>query len=527
MMSLRTAYRQLWLLFIVVAVLAGVSAPALAISLEEEVELGRKIDAQILKEYPLITDQKALNEINEYGSKLIKNVRRPEIEYHFRILKDDELNAFSTPGGYVYFSEHLWNVLRKDERIGVLAHEIVHTDRRHALDAISKQQRRQLWLTLLLTVVGANSTWGDIAGLAESLYSLKYSRGDEQQADEIGVELAAQAGYNPAGLLLAMRKIGRFQSEAGGQPPKVFSSHPPTKERLAYLEQLLTKMNVPIPPENIQDTARSDMIGTVTSVERNTVQFTSSKPQAVGDIVWLMAGGWDYYYEKRTPVPIARGVVRSVGNQIAAEFWPVSESKVKEIKPGIGVYAPPTPSLESGAGKLSYISRDSKALGKLQANSKFNKLDRLLGRQVVWNKDYSKLVTDNVGYLVVTNPEHETGYVAVTRSKYMYAPIAADAVLVRLNDKDQDRWVGPIVSIGRGGQTIEIMPNRTLEPDKTYDVVYPAWDDEISYEKRIVGTAIPKSTSGKIVLQMNGYVPGWNIDSIQNGFDVYEQPGQK
>lgn len=506
---------------IIVAILIAAALPLFATTLEEEVDLGKKIDDQILKQYPQITDKQALEQINEYGQNLKKGVQRPEIEYHFRILKDDDLNAFSTPGGYVYFTDHLWNVLRKDERIGVLAHEIVHTDRRHALDAISKQQRRQLWLTAILTVIGANQTWGDIAGLAESLYTLKYSRGDEQQADEIGVQLTKQAGYNPAGLLLAMRKIKRFQDESGGEQPKIFSSHPPTDERLRYIESLLVKMNVPIPPENIQDQARSDRVGTVTAVSGNSVDFAASKPVKNGDLVWVMGNGWDYYYEKQTPVPVARAIVRATGDPSKAEIWPLSAAKQSDIKAGVGIYAPPLPEMEPGVARIRYVSHDADAVGRLATTSRLVVFDRMLARQIVWNKDNSRLVVDNVGYVVITDPSSDTGYLAVTRPKFAYAPVGADSTLVRLQDPEQDRWVSPVFSIGRRGQTIEARPTKALDPNKTYEVAYPAWNSDDSYSQRVVGTAKLRSSDGKVVLQMTGFTPGWTMNDIREGFDIY------
>lgn len=499
-------------------------APAMGISLREEIDLGKKIDSEILKQYALTNDEEALRQINEYGEKLIQGVWRPEIKYHFRILKDDQMNAFATPGGYVYFTERLWNTLREDERIGVLAHEIAHTDRRHALDAISKQQRRRLWMAVILTAVGASRIWGDVAGLAESLYTLKYSRGDEQQADEVGVELCEKAGYNAAGLLMAMRKIQRFQTEAGGEPPKIFSSHPPTRERLDYLRNLLVGKGVEIPPEDVVDEANPHLIGTVTVVDGRVVQFTHTEPRANDDIVWLMRPGWDFYYEKRTSVPIARGVVTgSTGNDtLTAETWPMPYARKGDIAAGVGVYAPPTPDIGQSVGTVHQLDPEAPTVGRLESAERLLALDRLLARQVVWNDDRTVLVTDNVGYLVVLDPANEVGFVAAQRGKYAYAPVAAGSALTRFSDPDQDRWVGPIVSIGRGGRTVEVLPNRLLSAEKTYEIAYPAWDPSDSYRTRVVGTAGFAPEGGKMVLKMTGFRNGWSIERIRNAFDVYE-----
>ena len=515
------AGRYLLILGMVLTLVAG-SIPVQAISLAEEIELGQKIDAEILKQTPLSDDEAAQKEIEEYGQKLVEDVRRPEIEYHFKILAGEDLNAFAVPGGYVYFSERLWNVFRKDERIGVLAHEIVHIDRRHALDAISKRQRRRIWLAVLLTVVGANRTWGDVAGLAESMYTLKYSRGDEQQADGVGVELTEKAGYNPAGLLGAMRKIKRFEEERGGAPPKIFSSHPPTGDRLAYLEQLITDKGVPVPPEDVKELTSPHRVGTVMAVADDTVEFGASKPLELGDVVWVMGKGWDYHYENRTAVPIARAVIIKTGTRPTARVWPMATAKKGEIAAGAAVHDPPEPAPPVGIGTIEPISHHAGSLGKLSSETQLSEFDRLLGVQSVWDEKHENLINDHVGYVVIRDPTSPTGFAAIGRPKYSYAPLAERSVLVRLKDPDHERWVGPIVSIGRGGQTIEVLPNREMDPDKTYEVTCPAWNEDSGYSKRVVGTARLQST-GKIVLKMASYRVGWSIHDVQNGFDVYEK----
>ncbi len=526
-------WNKLWTLALILSVLAVVasvaSRPAGAVTLKEEVDLGRRLDGEILKQTPQVSDRQALKEIDELGQRLAKGVWRPEIKYHFRILRDDDLNAFSTPGGYVYFSDHLWNVLRRDERIGVLAHEIVHSDRRHALDAILKAQRRQIWIAVLLTAVKANETWANVADLAHQVYTLKYSRGDEQQADEVGVELCQKAGFNPAGLLLAMRKIRRFQDERGGQPPKIFSSHPPTAEREQYLTKLLQSQGVPIPPEDVKDVPNPHRIGQVDAGDGQRVRFTTSQSLDKGSAVWLMGSGWDYHYENHTQVPIARAVVTSDASPYEAVVWPMPVGRANEIGKGTGVYAPPVPKPEDGVGKVVPVSHAVGDVGNLQLASELPRLQRLLARQVVWDKNYTKLIYDNVGYVVLTGGPGESKFVSLSRPRYSYAPVSENSILVKLSDPDQKRWYGPVVSIGRSGQTIELTTDRTRETlagdrdsGKSFDVAIPAWDPMESYESRVVGTALLKSLDKKIVLQMTGFTLGWSMAAVHNGFDIYE-----
>lgn len=522
MRSQLLAFRFMTIVLAVLFVGSLACSSTWAYSLEEEIELGKKLDEEILKQNPLSTDTQALAEINEYGQNLVKNVKRKEIKYHFRIIQDKEFNAFATPGGYVYFTERIWNALRKDERIGVLAHEIVHVDKRHALDAISKQQRQRLWLAVLLTAARANRTLTDITGILHSVYSLKYSRENEREADKVGVELLQKAGYNPAGLLLAMRKINRVQEGSGGQPPKVLSSHPSTPERMRYLEEMLVEMGVPVPPENVAQEQAQHRIGDITDVRGSRIEFVSSKTLRPGEVVWLMKRGWDHYFEKMTGVPAARAVVSMQVNQTyTAEFTLLPNARASDISKGDGVYDPPKPAAETSDIRLGTD-------GRIVSGKPLKRLDRFLARQTVWNADHTALQYDNTGYVVIMDPSTPTGYVAASRPAFDYS-VETGAVLRPVTDANKARWLGPVISIGRGGGTIEVSTDRDtarlnsdLSSGKVFDVLVPAWDPKQSYESRVVGTAVLRSLGPKIVLQMRTYAAGWNIQKIQNGFDIYE-----
>ena len=109
MTKLSKAAAGYWVLVIVGLAALGAGSPTQAVTLQQELELGKKVDAQILKQTPLSSDQAALKEMNELGQAIVKNVKRPEIRYHFRLLNEgDQFDAFSIPGGYVYFSQRTW-----------------------------------------------------------------------------------------------------------------------------------------------------------------------------------------------------------------------------------------------------------------------------------------------------------------------------------------------------------------------------------------------------------------------------------
>lgn len=516
---------------IMVALMIGV--PAFAVTLQEEIDLGKKLDAQILKEKPVSSDQSAQKEIDRLGQIVVKKggLNRPTIEYHFKVLKGTDLNAFSTCGGYIYFTDHLWSVLRTDERAGVLAHEIVHSDRRHALDAVLKQQKRSTILGAILILAGAGRTISDVVGIANQLSSLKYSRGDEKQADQIGLQYLHSAGMNPAGLLLALRKIGKFEAEAGQKQPTILMNHPQTPERLRYITEDLRKMGVTVPPDDVVTKNSSDRIGAITSLSNTTVEFTSSKSLKPSDVVWIMGTGWDYYYESRTATPVARVVVASVkGSGYTGKPYVLNAAKAKSIGKGMEVYDPPVPPLPSGVG---FVVADPKAsfqsyTVQSERGQPFAKMQRLLPVSVVWNDKGSKLANEPVGYAVVTDPAIRLGgTVLIQRPKYSYAPVNTGAVLVNVTDPDSARWAGTVLSIGKSSRQVEVVPNLPLDPGKIYEVAYPAWEKTDSYAQRVVAKAKFTKTGSKVVMSITEFAPGWSIDQIQPGFDVYEQSSRK
>jgi len=523
---------SIWIsLFVAMTVLAA-GDRAFAVSLQEEIDLGKKLDAQVLKDTPLSSDEAAQREIDRLGQIIVRKggLSRPQIVYHFRVLKDDDLNAFSTCGGYIYFTDHLWNILRTDERAGVLAHEIVHSDRRHSLDAMLKLQKRSTILGVILILAGANRTVTDIVDMANQLSTLKYSRGDEKQADEIGLQYLHNAGLNPAGLLLALRKIGRFEVGAGQRPPTILANHPQTPDRLHYIEADLVKMGVPVPPENVATKNAADKIGAVTSRTNDVIYFTSSKPLKPGDVVWLMSRGWDYYYETHTTIPMARVVVSSTSrSESSGRMYAANPDKTASIGKGSEVYWLPAPPPASGVGVISVDSVGS--VGSVRVlpvgGHSFAKMERLLPVSVIWSEKESLPANEPVGYVVITDPASRTGFMSIDRPKYAYAPTKAGAVLISLDDPNADRWAGAVVSVGVSSKQVEVLPSRPLDPAKTYDVAYPAWEKSDLYKQRIVAIAKFTQSSNKIVMSITQLKPGWSMTSILPGFDIYEQPSQK
>jgi predicted Zn-dependent protease len=164
----------------------------------------------------------------------------PGWNWEVNVIDSSELNAFCMPGGKIMFYSGLINQLKlTDEEIAVvMGHEIAHALREHSREQVSQAIAAQTALGLGTSVFGLSQTTAQIASIGyQAFIATHFSRTDEAEADRIGLELSARAGYNPrAGVTLWQKMIN---ANAGGQLPEFLSSHPADSTRVQQIESLL------------------------------------------------------------------------------------------------------------------------------------------------------------------------------------------------------------------------------------------------------------------------------------------------
>ena len=155
--------------------------------------------------------------------------------WEVNVITSNEINAWCMPGGKIAVYSGLIDQLRlsDDELAAVLGHEMAHALREHARERASEQAVAGLGISILSAAIGA----GDVGqqGMQYAymgLLGLPNSRAHETEADRIGVELAARAGYNPHAAITLWQKM---EQVGGGEPPKFLSTHPPRADRLRDL----------------------------------------------------------------------------------------------------------------------------------------------------------------------------------------------------------------------------------------------------------------------------------------------------
>jgi predicted Zn-dependent protease len=212
------------------------------INQEEEIAIGRDLAATLLGAAPLVNDAKLQTYVNNVGRWIAAQSERPDLPWQFGVLDAPQLNAFAVPGGTIFITRGLLERMRSEaELAGVLGHEIVHVVKKHHLKAIQKGAMTALAgdaLALATQNRGSAATNEKLVSFGKEMYSRGLDKGDEFEADRLGVVLAARAGYESYGLPSVLQTLQSMNAEDSGVA-LMFKTHPAPGERL---EQLGDKM---------------------------------------------------------------------------------------------------------------------------------------------------------------------------------------------------------------------------------------------------------------------------------------------
>lgn len=227
---------------------------AYAYSWEEEVRLGTEADKQIQQQFGVYDDKKLQQYVDRVAQDVLaeSHMRRPDTpaqfrntEFTFRVLDSPVINAFALPGGYVYVTRGLMAHLNNEAQLAVvLGHEIGHVAGRHASQQAAKQQLMQGLLlggavaSQVAFGGGAGENVANIGGTAAQLLSLSYSRDNERESDQLGVEYAARAGYDAAEGAAFFTSLKRQRQQSGQSIPTWQSTHPDPGKREDTVKQL-------------------------------------------------------------------------------------------------------------------------------------------------------------------------------------------------------------------------------------------------------------------------------------------------
>jgi beta-barrel assembly-enhancing protease len=223
------------------------------VSVADERQAGTVMQQKIAEEMNLIEGTAANTRVNEIGARLLSVLPRQDFDYKFHVVQDRVPNAFTIPGGFIYVHTGLITFAEDDSELaGVMAHEIGHAYGRHPAKSISRAYGFQLLSSGLFG--DKQGKLGNVAlQIAQGGLLSKHGREDEREADDIGYALLKRSGYQTSGLLRFLRKIEQIQPRTSFP---LFSSHPPTPERIARLEELEQGGDLPVITGDVLSTSR-------------------------------------------------------------------------------------------------------------------------------------------------------------------------------------------------------------------------------------------------------------------------------
>ncbi len=239
----------------------------------DEIKQGQEAAAEIAKTAKFDTNQADNDRVNRIGQQLAATADATQIPagfgndhvfpftWHFHIIEDKAINAFSLPGGQVYINSGLLKAVRSDDELaGVLGHEMTHSAHHHIQELSHEQSKMSsAMLAGLIAAVVAHVPTQDVGGLlAGAQYSavgyinFHFSQPAERDADHGGTIMMEKAGYNPVGMLTFMEQLGDFENRGPSVNAGIFQDHPETAERVAAINRELGEMNVSVTPSAVR-----------------------------------------------------------------------------------------------------------------------------------------------------------------------------------------------------------------------------------------------------------------------------------
>lgn len=212
-------------------------------SIEKEIALGKGLAQDIERSAKIVDDPVVAEFINRMGQNLVRN-SDAKVPFTIKVVDSEEINAFALPGGFFFINSGL--ILAADteaELAGVMGHEIAHIAARHGTRGATRGQIANL-ATIPLIFMGGWAGFGirQAAQVAIPVGFLMFSRGFEREADMLGLQYMYKAGYDPGAFIDFFEKLQSKEKRKPGTLAKVFSSHPPTDDRVTAAQKNIQEM---------------------------------------------------------------------------------------------------------------------------------------------------------------------------------------------------------------------------------------------------------------------------------------------
>jgi predicted Zn-dependent protease len=203
-------------------------------SIEKEIALGKQMAQEVERQAKIVDDPIIAEYVNRVGQNLVRN-SDAKVPFTIKVIDSEEINAFALPGGFFFVNTGiLMHADNEAEMAGVMAHEIAHVAARHGTRQATRGQIAQIASIAPLIVLGGWAGYGayQAMGLLVPLGFLQFSRNFESEADFLGLQYMYKAGYDPTSFVDFFEKVQSQEKTRPGTMSKLFSSHPPTDDRI-------------------------------------------------------------------------------------------------------------------------------------------------------------------------------------------------------------------------------------------------------------------------------------------------------
>ncbi len=219
-------------------------------SVQQDQEIGQQSASDVEQQLPIISSKAVNRYINAIGKRLADVAPGADFTYEFKVVNASDINAFALPGGYMYLNRGLIEAAGSEGMLaGVMAHEMAHVALRHGTNQASKAYLGQTGLGILGGLIsGDNSstekTVNAVGGFGMNALFLKFSRTDEEQADIVGAQMLAKAGYDPMDMVTFFKMLEDEQQREPSKVEQFFSSHPTPGDRAARVREEVKMLKV-------------------------------------------------------------------------------------------------------------------------------------------------------------------------------------------------------------------------------------------------------------------------------------------
>jgi Zn-dependent protease with chaperone function len=236
------------------------AAQIVTLTEQQEIEVGKRIAAEIEFEQPLFEDARTAAYIQKIGLRLARESERPGLRFSFKTLQSDDINAYALPGGFIYLTRGLIECVRDEHELaGAMAHEIGHIAARQHAGKIRRSQLANLGLGFLGPVGGggmrlAATVKGARSG-ARGIF-MRFTKENELEADRIGAKILYDSGYDAEGLLRFLQRINSLHEDDPKAADRYYRSHSKADDRLEALKEVLDTF----PPRQVQRKDNAELL---------------------------------------------------------------------------------------------------------------------------------------------------------------------------------------------------------------------------------------------------------------------------